>query len=61
MGEKYTAAQKRASLKYQENKAQIKITVDKEQRDKYKRHAESKNTTLTGLIIELLNKDMEAQ
>lgn len=61
MGNKYTEAQKRASLKYQTNKAQIKITVDKSLRDKYQKHAESKNTTLTALIMDLINKDMEAK
>ena len=60
MGDKYTEAQKRASLKYQANKSQIKITVDKELRDKYQRHAESKNISLTQLIIDLLNKDIES-
>lgn len=60
MADKYTEAQKRASLKYQANKAQIKITVDKEQRDKYQRHAASKGVALTTLITDLLDKDMEA-
>ena len=59
MGNKYTEAQKRASLNYQKDKAQIKFTVSKEQRDIYQRHATNKNTTLTALIIELLDKDME--
>lgn len=59
MANKYTEAQKKASLKYQSNKAQIKITVDKSQRDSYQKHAENKNTTLTALIVDLLNKDME--
>lgn len=60
MAEKYTEAQKRASLKYQSDKAQIKFTVSKEQREKYQKHAESKNTTLTALIVELLDKDIES-
>lgn len=59
MGNKYTEAQKRASLNYQKDKAQIKITVSKEQRDQFQKHAERKNTTLTALIVELLYKDME--
>lgn len=59
MGKEYTEAQKRASLKYQADKAQIKITVDKALRDKWQKHAESKNTTITALITELLNKDIE--
>ena len=60
MGKDYTEAQKRASLKYQANKAQIKITVSKEQRDKFQKHAESKGLPLTQLILDLLNKDIEA-
>lgn len=54
MAEKYTEAQKRASLKYQADKAQIKITVSTEQREKYKKLAESKGVTLTELIVGLL-------
>ena len=60
MAGKYTEAQKRASLNYQKDKAQIKITVSKEQRETYQKHAESKGLTLTALITYLLNKDMEA-
>ena len=61
MANKYTEAQKKASLKYLSGKAQVKITVDKSLRDKFQKHAESKNTTLTALIIDLINKDMEAE
>ena len=60
MGNKYTEAQKRASLNYQKDKAQIKITVSKKQREAYQKHAESKGTDLTKLIVGLLEKDMEA-
>lgn len=60
MAEKYTEAQKRASYKYQADRVKIQILVTPEQREKYKAHAESKNTSLTKLIIELLNSDMEA-
>ena len=59
MGGKYTEAQKKATLKYQENKSVIKITVTPDQKEKYKKLAESKGLSLTQLIIELLNKDME--
>ena len=54
MAEKYTEAQKRASLKYQSGKAQIKITVSTEQRDKYQKLAADRGITLTKLIIDLL-------
>lgn len=59
MGNKYTEAQKRASLNYQKDKAQIKITVSKEQRDQFQQHAENKNTTLKALIVDLLNEDIK--
>lgn len=54
MGEKYTEAQKKAILKYQENKVKIQILVTPEQREKYKKIAESKGLSLTQLIIDLL-------
>lgn len=54
MAEKYTEAQKRASLKYQSGKAQIKITVSTEQRDKYQKLANDRGVTLTKLITDLL-------
>lgn len=54
MAEKYTEAQKRASLKYQSEKAQIKITVTPEQRDKYQKLAADRGVTLTKLIVDLL-------
>lgn len=58
MGNAYTEAQKRASLKFQKDKAQIKITVDKAQRERYKAHAQSKGKTLTDLIVDLLESDI---
>lgn len=60
MGTKYTEAQKKASLKYQAKKAQIKFTVSEEQRQKYHDYAKSKNTSLTKLIVELLEKEIES-
>lgn len=54
MAEKYTEAQKRASLKYQQDKAQIKITVTPEQRDKYQKLASDRGVSLTKLIVDLL-------
>jgi predicted HicB family RNase H-like nuclease len=59
MGKEYTEAQKRASLKYQQGKAQIKFTVDKKDRDKYQALAESKGLSLTALIVQLLEKEVE--
>ena len=54
MGGKYTEAQKKATLKYQENKSVIKITVTPDQKEKYKKLAESKGLSLTQLIVKLL-------
>ena len=61
MSGKYTDAQKKASLDYQKKMAQLKITVTKEERDLYQKHANKKGVTLTTLIKELLNKDLEKQ
>lgn len=36
----------------------IKIRVPKGDREKYKAHAESKGKSLNGLVVELLNEDM---
>ena len=54
MGNKYTEAQKKASLKYQENKVKIQILVTPEQREKYRAMASSRGLSLTQLIINLL-------
>ena len=57
MGRKYTDAQKKAILKYQENKTTIKITITPDQKEKYKQLAESKGLNLTQLIVNLLEKE----
>lgn len=54
MAEKYTEAQKRASSKYMANKAQIKITVTPEQRERFQRLAADKGMSLTGMIVDAL-------
>lgn len=56
MGREYTEAQKRASLAYQKDKAQIKITVSKKQREVYKAKAEARGLNLTQLIVKLLEE-----
>lgn len=58
MGRKYTEAQKKASLTYQRNKAQIKITTEIEQRDEIKKYAESKGMSVTELFLGLIKEDM---
>lgn len=59
MGGTYTEAQKKASLNYQKSKAQIKITVNKEQRDRYQEYAKNINKSLTNLIVDLLEKEIK--
>lgn len=59
MGGKYTDAQKKAILKYQENKTTIKITITPDQKEKYKQLAESKGLNLTQLIVNLLEKERQ--
>lgn len=54
MANKYTEAQKRATLKYQADKVKIQILVTPEQREKYKKLASSKGLSLSQLIIKLL-------
>lgn len=59
MGEKYTEAQKRATLKYQEDKVKIQILVTPDQREQYRQLAESRGMNLTKLIIALLEKEKQ--
>lgn len=54
MGGKYTETQKRATLKYQEDKVKIQILVTPDQREKYRELAKSKGLNLTQLIVKLL-------
>ena len=54
MGNTYTEAQKKATLKYQADKVKIQILVTPEQREKYKALAQSRGLSLTQLIVKLL-------
>ena len=54
MGNTYTEAQKKATLKYQADKVKIQILVTPEQREKYKVLAASRGLNLTQLIVKLL-------
>lgn len=54
MGNTYTEAQKRATLKYQADKVKIQVLVTPEQREKYKALARSRGLNLTQLIVKLL-------
>jgi hypothetical protein len=59
MGRKYTDAQKKATLKYQEDKVKIQILVTPDQREIYRQLAKSKGMNLTKLIISLLEKERQ--
>lgn len=62
MTRKYSEAQNKATQKYIKKAYDtITVRVPKGMREKYNAHAESKDTSLTKLIIDLLNKDMEAK
>ena len=56
MAEKYTEAQKRASLKYQADTVTIQIRVKPEQREAYKAKAKAQGLNLTKLIVKLLEE-----
>ena len=58
MEDKKRESQRRASANYYKKRAQIKITVSKEQRERWQAHAEMKQTNLTALITELIEKDI---
>ena len=60
MGGKYTDAQKRATAKYKAA-ARDKLTLDvpKGSKDRYKAHAERRGKSLTALIIDLLEQDIQ--
>ena len=62
MPRKYSEAQNKATQKYiQKAYDTITVRVPKGMREKYNAHAESKDTSLTKLIIDLLNDDMEVK
>lgn len=61
MGAKYTEAQKRAAEKYKAaHREALRLDLPKGNKEKFKAYARSKGVSLTNLITELLNKDMEA-
>jgi predicted DNA binding CopG/RHH family protein len=57
VGNTYTEAQKKATLKYQADKVKIQILVTPEQREKYRALASSRGLNLTQLIVNLLEKE----
>lgn len=57
---KYTEAQNKATQKYIKAAYDtITVRVPKGMREKYNNHAESKNTSLTKLIVNLLEDDIK--
>lgn len=61
MGSSYTEAQKRASIKYLNEKTDdIRLRVPKGTKERYKAHAERRGKSLTGLIVELLEQDIKS-
>ena len=62
MTRKYSEAQNKATQKYIKKAYDtLTVRVPKGMRDVYNAHAESKGTSLNKLVIDLLNKDMEAK
>ena len=59
MANKYTEAQKRASLKYQSKTVAIQIRVTPEQRDRYQKLATDRGKSLTQLIVDLLEDNIK--
>lgn len=57
MANKYTEAQKKATLKYQADKVKIQILVSPDKREKYRELASSRGLSLTQLIVDLLEKE----
>ena len=60
MTRKYSEAQNKATQKYiKKAYDEFLVRVPKGSKEVYKAHAESKNTSLNKLIVDLLNKDLE--
>lgn len=60
MTRKYSEAQNKATQKYIKKAYDtLTVRVPKGMRETYNAHAESKDTSLNKLVIELLNKDIE--
>lgn len=56
----YNETAKKASMKYNaEKREDLKLNLPKGKKEEYKRYAESKGKSLTKLITELIEKDMQ--
>ncbi len=61
MSKYYDEKAKERTMKYmKEKRDRIVVGVAKGDKEKYKNHAESKGKSLNALIVELLDKDMNA-
>lgn len=59
MGEKYTTAQKKATIKYLKDKTDsIQIRTPKGTKERWKGEAEKRNKSLNQLIVESVEKEI---
>lgn len=58
MGGKYTEAQKRASMKYLDEKTDsIRLRVPKGKKEEYKEQAKERGYSLNGYVVHLIEED----
>lgn len=56
----YNEKAKERTIKYMnERRDKLTLNLPKGDKERYKNHAESKGMSLTGLIVELIEKDMK--
>ena len=56
-----TQAEREANVRYNAKMDQIAIRVPKGGRDRYKAYADAHGESLTGMIVRLIEKEMEAR
>ena len=60
MGSKYTESQKKATVKYlREKREKLTLNFPLGSKQRYKDYAEKRGKSLTGLIIELIENEIE--
>ncbi|MCI7108015.1 MAG: hypothetical protein MR945_09060 [Agathobacter sp.] len=59
MGNKYTESQKKAISKYMETKHTIKVTVDKDKAEEYKRAAEKEGKSLSRFLADCAETEID--
>jgi len=60
MGNGYTEAQAQATRKYLDKKAHIKVWLDPEEKEKYKKAAEERGMNMTQFVLYCLEKELKA-